>query len=70
MFFDQVSTEGTRAERHYYESITGRVPGAVIANSGQLPSSDWLLQSGADLVVYENDVAGFASFRPPSWTAG
>jgi hypothetical protein len=70
VFFDQVSTEGTRAERHYYESITGHVPGTVIANSGQLPSSDWLLQSGADLVVYENDVAGFASFRPPSWTAG
>jgi hypothetical protein len=70
VFFDQVSTEGTRAQRHYYESITGQVPGTVIANSGQLPSSDWLLKSGADLVVYENYVAGFASFRPPPWTTG
>jgi hypothetical protein len=70
VFFDQVSTEGTRAERHYYESIIGQAPGTVIANSGQLASSDWLLQSGADLVVYENDVAGFASFRPPPWMAG
>ena len=68
VFLDQVSTEGSRAERRYYESIIGHVPGTVIANSGQLARSDWLLKSGADLVVYENDVAGFATFRPPSWT--
>jgi Spherulation-specific family 4 len=69
VFFDQVSTAGNRSDRLYYESISGRVPGTVIANPGQLPSSDWLLQTGADLVVYENDVAGFASFRPPTWMA-
>jgi hypothetical protein len=69
VFLDQVSTAGTHAERQYYQTIARHVPGTVVANAGQLPSTDWLLDSGADVIVYENDVDSFRRASFPSWTA-
>jgi len=65
---DQVPTSGTPAERRYYTAVAQGVEGAVVVNSGAVPLSDWLLADvGADVVVYENDVAAFEAFEPPPW---
>ncbi len=69
VFLDQVATAGTLAERRYHRTIARNVPGTVVANAGQLPSSDWLLDSGSDMVVYENYVADFHRMSLPSWTS-
>lgn len=69
VFLDQVPMEGTPAARRYHRAIAANVPGAVVANAGQLPGTDWLLDSGARLVVYENYVDEFEHLRLPSWTS-
>ncbi|HXW33221.1 MAG TPA: spherulation-specific family 4 protein [Acidimicrobiales bacterium] len=67
VFLDQVATTGTRTERRYQRKIAENVPGTVVINSGQLPRTDWLFDSGADLVVYENYVAELECLRLPGW---
>jgi hypothetical protein len=69
VFLDQVTTGGTFADRRYHQTIAHNVPGTVVANAGQLPASDWLLDSGSDMVVYENYVADFHDMSLPSWTS-
>ena len=69
VFLDQVTTAGTFADRRYHQTIAENVPGTVVANAGQLPATDWLLDSGSDMVVYENYVADFQTMTLPSWTA-
>jgi hypothetical protein len=69
VFLDQVPTSGSPAERRTIRAVTDRVPGIVVANSGQLPGSEWLFAAGADLVVYENYLSEFLTLELPAWTA-
>ena len=69
VFLDQVATAGTLADRRYLQTIARHVPGTVVSNAGQLPDSDWLLDSGSDMVVYENYVADFHTLSLPPWTS-
>jgi hypothetical protein len=68
VFLDQVTTAGSVDDQRYHRTIAEHVPGTVVANAGQLPGSDWLLKSGADIVVYENYLADFFTMSLPSWT--
>jgi hypothetical protein len=67
VFLDEATTADTLAGRRYHRTIVRNVPGTVVTNAGQLPSSDWLLDSGSDMVVYENYLADFQMMRMPSW---
>jgi len=69
VFLDQVTTAGTLADRRYHRTIARNVPGTIITNAGQLPSSDWLLDSGSEMVVYENYLADFQRMSLPSWAS-
>ena len=69
IFLDQVTTAGTLADRRYHQTIARNVPGTLVTNAGQLPSSDWLLDSGSAMVVYENYVGDFQELRLPPWAS-
>ena len=69
VFLDQVPTCGSPAERRAVRAVADRAPGTLVVNSGQLPDSDWLLEAGADLVVYEHDVCEFLELEMPAWTS-
>jgi Spherulation-specific family 4 len=69
VFLDQVTTAGTFADRRYHREIARNVPGTIVTNAGQLPSSDWLLESGSEMVVYENYLADFQTLSLPSWAS-
>jgi hypothetical protein len=69
IFLDEVSSDPGSGHAAYYAAIGHGITGAVVANVGAAPSTSWLLDGGADvLVMYEGDAARFSSFVMPTWT--